>query len=184
MKDLALHILDIAQNSVSAGATIVRVIIIGDRQNDVLTLTITDNGRGMSNEQLSRVTDPYFTTRTTRKVGMGIPLLKHTAEQAGGTFAVSSAADKGTELTATMCYSHLDRPPMGDIAGVISMLAGANPVIDFICRYENDGSAYTFDTREIKEILEDVPLSEPAVIRYLKELIEENISAIAKAGKP
>ena len=180
MKDIALHILDIALNSVSAGATRVSIEIVENRNEDKLTLRIADNGKGMNDEMIQKVTDPYFTTRTTRRVGMGIPLLKHSAEQAGGSFGISSVLGQGTSLIATFVHSHMDRPPTGDIAGVISMLAGANPSMDFVYHHVRDDSRYNFDTREIKEALEDIPLNEPAVIRYMKEMIEENTKEIKK----
>lgn len=183
MKDIALHIMDIAQNSVSAGATLVKITIVELFQDDVMHLEIIDNGKGMDKETVDRVTDPYYTTRTTRKVGMGIPLLKHNAEQADGKFTISSAPGKGTEVKASFRHSHIDRPPEGDIAGVVSMLAGANPGMDFVCRYVAGKAEFIFDTREVKEILEDVPLSEPAVIRYMKELIEENLNELHNSLK-
>ncbi len=180
MRDIALHILDIAQNSVSAGATLVNIEILEKVGNDRLILSITDNGQGMDNELIMKVTDPYYTTRRTRKVGLGIPLLKHNAEQSGGSFTISSARGKGTRVTAVFSHTHWDRPPKGDIPGVISILAGANPSMDFIYRHAFEDFEYIFDTREIKEVLEDVPLSEPAVIRYMKEMIEENLKEIAE----
>ncbi len=178
MRDIALHILDIAQNSVSAGATLVNIEVLEKVGNDRLILSISDNGQGMDNELIIRVTDPYCTTRNTRKVGLGIPLLKHNAEQSGGIFTISSARGKGTKVTAVFSHTHWDRPPKGDIPGVISILAGANPSMDFLYRHTIEDFEYIFDTREIKEALEDVPLSEPAVIRYMKEMIEENLGEV------
>ncbi len=180
MKDIALHILDIAQNSISAGSNKIFIEISENPEEDKLILTIIDNGRGMDKEKVLKVTDPWFTTRTTRKVGMGIPLLKHNAEQAGGAFFISSAPGEGTRLTAIFGLSNIDRPPFGDIPGVVSLLAGANPSLDFIYRYSEGEREYIFDTREIKEVLEDVPLSEPAVIRYMKEMLEENLKIFSE----
>jgi anti-sigma regulatory factor (Ser/Thr protein kinase) len=177
MKDISLHILDVAQNSIAAGATRVEISVREKPWLDELEITIEDNGNGMTDEALSRVEDPFYTTRTTRRVGLGIPLLKHSAEQAGGSFAIRSVPGKGTRLVSVFGRSHIDRPPMGDIAGVISSLAGMNPGMDFIYRHagpRNTGE-YVFDTREAKAILGDIPLSEPAVILYLKEMIEANI---------
>ena len=174
MKDIALHILDIAQNSISAGSAIINIGVNEDHEKDILVLQIDDNGQGMDLETVKRVTDPYYTSRTTRRVGLGIPLLMHNARQAGGSFSVSSDPGKGTRITALFRLSHIDIPPRGDIAGVISLLAGANPEIDFIYRYSAGSAEYVFDTREVKDVLQDVPVSEPAVIRYMKEMIEEN----------
>jgi anti-sigma regulatory factor (Ser/Thr protein kinase) len=182
MKDLALHILDIVQNSISAGATVVTVDVREDHRADLLEIEIADNGRGMPAGVLVMVDDPFYTTRTTRKVGLGIPLLKHSARQAGGTLSIRSVPGEGTRMAATFILSHIDRPPMGDIAGVISSLAGMNPGMNFVYRHEihrKEGKRqYAFDTIEVKEILGDIPLSEPAVIVYLKEMIDENIKAI------
>jgi anti-sigma regulatory factor (Ser/Thr protein kinase) len=180
MKDISLHILDIAQNSISAGATIINIGVNEDVENDILVLQIDDNGKGMNPETVERVTDPYYTSRKTRKVGLGIPLLMHNARQAGGSFSVSSDPGKGTRITALFRLSHMDLPPRGDIAGVISLLSGANPGIDFIYRHSTGKAEYVFDTREVKDTLQDVPLSEPAVIRYMKEMIDENIRDIAE----
>lgn len=180
MKDIALHILDIAQNSVSAGASMVMIELCKESADDLLLLKISDNGRGMDEKTKMKITDPYFTTRTSRNVGLGIPLLKHNAEQSGGTLKIESVSGRGTAITASFVYSHFDCPPPGDIAGVISILAGANPSMDFRYRHAFEDFEYVFDTREIKEVLEDVPLSDPAVIRYMKEMIEENLGEVTE----
>lgn len=179
MKEIALHILDIAQNSISAGASCVDIEIMEAPDKDELIIVIEDNGRGMTREMVDRVSDPYYTSRTTRKVGMGIPLFKHNAEQAGGSLEIISEAGTGTRLTARFCRSHMDCPPIGDIAGVVSMLAGANPGLDFKYRHNIGKSEYVFDTKEVKEVLEEVPLSEPTVIRYMKEMIRENLADLS-----
>jgi anti-sigma regulatory factor (Ser/Thr protein kinase) len=182
MKELALHILDIVQNSISAGASGVKVTVRENRCADRLEIEIEDNGRGMPAEVLNMVDDPFYTTRTTRKVGLGIPLLKHSALQAGGNLSISSVPGEGTRLTVTFVHSHIDRPPLGDIAGVISSLAGMNPGMVIGYRHEihrKEGKReYGFETREVMEILGDIPLSEPAVILFLKEMIYENIMAM------
>ena len=179
MKDIALHILDIAQNSVSAGANLIVIETVEKPSDDKLTVTISDNGCGMDRETVRKVTDPWFTSRTTRKVGMGIPLLMQSAVQSGGNLDISSEPGRGTKITAVFGHSHIDRPPKGDIAGVISMLAGANPLIDFVYRHLYEDIEYRFDTREVKEILEDIPLNEPSVIGYMKEMIGENLSGLS-----
>jgi hypothetical protein len=175
MKNIALHILDIAQNSISAGASLINIELRDSPRQDELVVKISDNGKGMDQEAVNRVADPFYTTRTTRKVGMGIPLLKHNAEQAGGRLTLSSVPCAGTKLKATFSRSHPDCPPLGDVAGVISLLSGANPAIDFVYRHTSGTADYVFDTREVKLILEEVPLSEPSVIRYIKEMINENL---------
>jgi anti-sigma regulatory factor (Ser/Thr protein kinase) len=180
MKEIALHILDIAQNSISAGASRVDIDILEAPEKDELIVEIDDNGRGMTSETVDKVADPYFTSRTTRKVGMGIPLFKHSAEQAGGSLDIISEPGTGTRLTARFCRSHMDCPPIGDIAGVISMLAGANPGLDFKYSHRIGKSSYVFDTMEVRVVLEEVPLSEPAVIRYMKEMIHENLKDLSE----
>lgn len=178
MKDLALHILDIAQNSIRAGARKIGISIAEDGKGGTLVIEITDDGSGMAREVLERVTDPFFTSRTTRRVGLGIPLFKQNAEATGGHLQIQSEVGKGTALTATFILDHLDRPPLGDLAGVIVMLSGANPEIRFVYRHRVEKEEYVFDTAEIIEILGEVPVSDPQVMRFLKEMIIENLDAL------
>ncbi len=178
MKDIALHIMDIVQNSISAGATLIITAVLEDKVEDNLILIISDNGRGMDQETVMKITDPYYTTRTTRSVGLGIPLLRHSAGQAGGGLKITSSPGQGTSITATFRRSHFDCPPLGDIPGVISLLAGCNPSLDFVYRHVIGKSVYVFDTMEIKEVLEKVPISDPAVISYMKEMIGENLEEL------
>jgi anti-sigma regulatory factor (Ser/Thr protein kinase) len=175
MKDLSLHILDVAQNSVSAGAKNIKIIIAEDFAADTLSISIIDDGSGMTPDILAKVTDPFYTTRTTRKVGLGLPLFKQNAEISGGSFRISSRIGEGTSVEAVFGHKHIDRPPLGDIAGVIMMFVGSNPHLDFYYKHIVNGTDYIFDTREVKEILEDMPLNDPAVIRQLKEMINENL---------
>jgi anti-sigma regulatory factor (Ser/Thr protein kinase) len=178
MKDLSLHILDIVQNSISAGACCIVVDISEDTSANKYTITITDDGRGMSSEVLQRVTDPYYTSRNTRKVGMGIPLFKQNAEVAGGSFSIESEPGNGTKVTASFKHDHIDRPPAGDIAGVMVLLTGANPELNFIYRHTKDNDLYVFDTIEVKQALEDMPVNDARVLKYLKEMIRENLAMI------
>jgi anti-sigma regulatory factor (Ser/Thr protein kinase) len=175
MKDLSLHILDIAQNSVSAGAKNVIVEITENTIGNHFTILIQDDGKGIPADIIEKVTDPYYTSRTTRKVGLGLPLFKQNAELAGGEFKIDSEPGRGTTVKATFRHNHLDRPPLGDIAGVIVILICSNPMIDWYFKHTKDGSEYILDTREVREVLEDVPLNEPSVGRYLKEMIRENL---------
>ncbi|MFW6352092.1 MAG: ATP-binding protein [Bacteroidota bacterium] len=178
MKELALHILDVAQNSVSADATHMRIEIQEDTQSNTFIVLIEDDGKGMSEEVLKKVTDPYFTSRTTRHVGMGVPLLKQNAEMAGGSFQITSELGKGTLVKALFQHKHYDRPPLGDMAGVISMMVSSNPDLEWVYKHSKNGQTFVFDTREVKEALEGIPLSEPSVSGYLKEMIEENLKEI------
>ncbi|MDR0295287.1 MAG: ATP-binding protein [Prevotellaceae bacterium] len=178
MNDLALHLLDIVQNSISAGASLITILLDEQPLNDSLTLSVSDNGRGMAAEQVAKVTDPYFTSRTTRKVGLGIPLFKQSAETSGGQLIMTSALGVGTTTTAMFGYSHIDRLPIGNIPNAIILLVSANPDIDFIYTYRYNKEEYIFDTKEVKEALEGTPLNEPTIIKYLEEMIEENMKAL------
>ncbi len=179
MKELSLHILDIVQNSLEAGAGLIQLRILEDTVRNRFVVQVTDDGKGMTREVLEKVTDPYVTSRTTRKVGMGIPLFLHTARQAGGNLQIDSEPGKGTTVTATMVHDHIDRPALGDIAGVVSMLSGSNPDQDFVYNHEKDQKGYSFDTREIKQVLEGMPINELSVIKYLKEMIRENLGELS-----
>ena len=141
--------------------------------------TVEDDGCGMSEEMLATVCDPFTTTRTTRKVGMGVPLFKYSAESAGGTFSIRSEVGKGTCVTATYKISHVDRMPLGDFGGVALQLVTMNPATDFCIRVTDGSREGVLDTREIKEILgEDIPLGAPEVRAFLKEYIQENLVSI------
>jgi len=175
MNDLALHILDIIQNSLRAEAKLVRLTVIEDIDTDLLVISIEDNGKGMTQEQVECLSDPFFTSRTTRKVGMGIPLFKQSAQQSGGSIEIKSEVGVGTLVTATFQYSHIDRPPLGDIANAFIITVSANPDVDFILRYVIGKNEYMFDTVEVKEALEGTPLNDASIIRILTEMIKDNI---------
>lgn len=175
MPELSLNILDIAQNSVSAGSKLTEIDVRIDSQSDILEITISDDGCGMTEEQIAHVTDPFYTTRTTRKVGLGVPFFKMAAELAGGKFNISSTKGVGTTTYAAFQLSNIDRMPLGDMAGTMTSLIGPNPDIDFVYRFERDGKSFILDTREFREILgEDVSLSNPDVLAYAKAYIDEN----------
>lgn len=170
--------MDIVQNSVSAGAGQIDIAVSEDTTANTFLLTVTDNGCGMTDQVLARVTDPYYTTRTTRKVGMGIPLLKQNAEQAGGWLHIESEPGKGTTLKTMLVHDHIDRPALGDLAGVISLLISANETIRFTYEHKRDENIFELDTKEISEVLDGVSVSEPEVTRFIREMIRENLTAI------
>lgn len=176
MRELSLNILDIAENSVKAKATKVIIDIIASA--DILTIRVTDNGKGMSPEFLKSCTDPFVTTRTTRKVGLGLPLLKMLAESAGGDFKVESELGKGTKVEATFRIRHVDRNPLGDIASTVVTLVSQAPECDFVLNYEIEGQGYTFDTASIKEQLDGIGINEPEILVFLGEMIKENLQNI------
>jgi len=173
MKELALHLLDIAQNSVTAGATELELSLV--EHEGVLTMRVADNGCGMTPEFLANVMDPFTTTRTTRKVGMGIPLLRMTAQMTGGDLEIQSQLGVGTTTTAVLHTDHIDCPPLGDLAGCLSLfLQGAPPTLETRFVHETDAGRFALDTREVRAVLGGVPLSEPDVALWLRDYIAEN----------
>ena len=174
MIELSLNVLDVAQNGITAGATIMEISVIANHILDTITISIRDNGRGMSPGQLEMVDDPFFTTRTTRSVGLGIPLFKMAAEQSGGCFEITSKQGEGTAVKAEFGLSHIDRMPLGDINSTIHTLITMHPDIDFLYTYMVDERGFTLDTREFKEALGEVPLNSPEVASYIKEYLAEN----------
>jgi len=178
MRDLSEHIMDIIQNSIRANATLVELEISEDLAEDKYTLLFKDNGCGMSKEVLAKVADPFFTSRTTRKVGLGISLLKQNAEQTGGSLNIWSKEGDGTTLEVVFSHSNIDRPVLGNIAETMMLLVGANPEMDFLYKHTTSEGEYVFDTKEVKGVLEEVSLSDPNILVYLKEMINENISTI------
>ena len=178
MKELSLNILDIAQNSIHADATLVQILLT--EKEESLKLSIIDDGKGMSEEFLARVTDPFSTTRTTRKVGMGLPLLKLAAEQTGGYMTIASRErsvhpeDHGTEVTAFFYKNHLDFTPLGDVISTVVSLVQGSPEVDFLFRHSFPDHEVELDTREIREVLgDDVPLSSPDVLVWIRETLRE-----------
>ncbi len=181
MNDLSLHILDIVQNSISAGATLITIVVEENVEGDILIIKIEDNGKGMTLEQVNKLSDPFFTSRTTRKVGLGIPLFKQSAKQSGGDLVVTSVLGSGTTVKATFIYSNIDRPPLGDVGNAVILLVSSNPTIDFVFRYIYNSQEYIFDTLEVKEILGDLKVNNPTVVKYLNEMVKENIESIKKS---
>ncbi len=178
MKELSLHILDIAQNSIVAGASSIEIDIDENSGTNTLLIRIKDNGKGIPPDMLHKITDPYTTSRTTRKVGMGLPLLNDACRLSGGKLSVSSVQNEGTEIVATLGLNHIDRQPLGDVAGVLLLLVSANPTIEFIYQYSKNGNSYIFNTKEVKEALDGLPINSPEVIRMLREMIEENLEEL------
>ena len=179
MKELSLNILDITKNSVAAGADRIEISLTLS-ENGWLEFKLTDNGCGMSEEVCKRVTDPFYTTRTTRKVGMGLPLLKLAAEQTGGNFNISSRAeseypeDHGTQTRAVFIKTHLDCMPLGDIVLTVTTLIQGHPDTDFYFSHKKGDKEITLDTRELRAVLgNDVPLSEYEVIKWIEAFLSE-----------
>ncbi|MGM9683418.1 MAG: ATP-binding protein [Eubacteriales bacterium] len=179
MKELSLHILDVAKNSVKAGASVIGIEIVTDSRG-IMRITITDNGCGMSPELLVRVTDPFCTTRTTRKVGLGLPLLKLAAEQTGGGIEIESSTEEGksgTRLTAVFDTTSIDCMPMGDIVSTVCTLVAGSPDIDFVFSDISPQREVSMNTADMRRALgEGISLAEPEVIKWLGEYLEEQYS--------
>ncbi len=174
-----MHIMDILQNSTRAKAKNITLEVSEDYSTDTLTLVFKDDGCGMSEEMVKNVINPFFTTRTTRKVGLGLPLLKQNAEMTNGSLNIISKEGEGTIVTAVFGLTHIDRPPMGDLAGTMVLTVAAHPEIHFVFHFVRSNSKrdvnYILDTTELYEALDGVSLQEPEVMNYIKEMIEENI---------
>lgn len=178
MRDLSLHVLDIVQNSIKAKANTVEVDFALE-SSGWLTLTVKDDGVGMDPEFLSRVQDPFTTTRTTRKVGLGIPMLKANAERAGGTLSIQSEVGVGTTLTATFDLGNIDCIPMGNMCETLLTLVMMNPdKPDFVFRAFSSQAEASFDTREVRQALGGLPLNSPEIVQWMKESLEEELKPI------
>ena len=175
MKELSLHILDIAKNSVKAKADCIKITVDEEEEKNLLTIEIEDNGCGMSEEFLKTVKDPFSTTRTTRKVGMGISLFEAAANQCGGRLDIFSEKGKGTKVCVYFEYNHIDRAPLGDMAGTIVTLISGSPEINFIYTHTKNGQTFKMDTAELKAILGDVPLDTPEVLLWIGDYIKEGL---------
>lgn len=175
MTEISLNVLDVAENSVSAGATVIEIGIIVDTKADRMTIEIKDNGKGMTKEQVEKVTDPFYTTRTTRRVGLGVPFFKQAAESTGGSFRIESEIGKGTSVKAEFILSSIDRMPLGDISSTVYTLITMHEDRDIVYRYQVDERGYELTTKEMRGILGDgVSFKEPEISEYIKEFLEEN----------
>ena len=178
MRELSDNIMDIAQNSISAGAALTEVHVKVSHADNLITITFRDNGCGMSEELVKSVIEPFTTTRKTRKVGLGLPLLKQTAEMTGGALDIQSTVGVGTTVTATFGLEHIDRPPMGDVAGAWFSLVVMNPEKDFLFTYDYDGQAFTFDTREIRAAVAPIPLNQMEISAWIQECLKSEINEL------
>ncbi|WP_337940231.1 ATP-binding protein [Parabacteroides sp.] len=174
MNTLTFHITDIASNSVRAGAT--RISLEITIHEDHTTIRITDNGCGMDAETVSRITNPFYTTRTTRKVGLGIPFLIQNAEQTGGHVSITSEPGKGTAVTACFITSNIDCPPMGDLPGTVAMLISGNPGINVCFSYRKEELLFEISSEDLQSVFEDIPLSHPKIILAIRKMIAANLS--------
>ncbi len=179
MQELSLNILDIAQNSITARATLIEIALEVD-ENDLLTITIRDNGKGMDAQTVENVINPFYTSRTTRKVGLGVPFFKQAAESAGGSFEIKSQPGVGTVIKAVFDTNNIDYTPLGEVWDTVAILIQMNEDIDFVYSVEKGGNRFVCDTRELKQIMEGMPLSDVSVVQWIKEFIRENQTEILK----
>jgi len=180
MEDISLHILDIAENSVAAGATLIRIKMVDRRDEDSFVVEIGDNGKGMPEDLVVKALDPFFTSRTTRNVGLGLSLLAQAARETGGDISIKSTAGAGTIVRAQFRPAHIDMKPLGDIAETLAVLIAGNPDIDFSFTYDYDkgDGPYSFDTREIRAELENIPINAPEVISVLRRSLSAALNDI------
>lgn len=178
MLELSLHILDIVENSTRAGASAICLAIIEDTAKDTLFLEIMDNGSGMSEDVLKKVTDPFFTTKTVRNVGLGLPLLAQAAERTNGMFIIESKGGEGTRVAVDFELSHIDRQPLGDISGTVVAIIAGNPDVEFTYRHQHNGQEYLLDTNEIKREIEDIPINHVDVLNFIRNHITEGLREI------
>jgi hypothetical protein len=182
MKTLSLNILDIVQNSLRAKADRISIEIEESQTDDRYQILIGDNGTGIPVEILENVTDPFVTTRTKRRMGLGLALLKYHAELAGGDLKIESEKGNGTKIRAKFLFSHIDRQPLGDIAGVIVLLLASNPGVNFSYRHCTEKGEYRFSSEETKEFLEVDNLNERNLLGDIKTMIKENLNEIEASG--
>jgi len=176
VRELALHLLDIAENSVAAKAQNITISVNEDSSADKLEMCVIDDGIGMDEATVVRVVDPFYTSRTTRKVGLGLPFLKQAAEACNGSLQIQSTLRKGTQVKVTFQRSNIDRMPLGDLAGTFLSLLIANPDINWDFNYAVDGREFKFESLPVTQALEGISLTEPSVLTYLRELIESGVA--------
>jgi hypothetical protein len=180
MLELAAHILDIAENSVRAGARLIEIDIEEDTAKDFLSIKIIDDGQGMKQEEINKVLDPFYTTKTVRRVGLGLPLLADAAQRSGGHLNLESLEGKGTTVKATFGLSHVDRQPLGDIIGTLIVLIAGNSNVDFIYKHKRNDRQFELDTRQIREEIGDIPINHTEILKYIRGVLEEGFDEIAK----
>lgn len=179
MDEISLHILDIVENSITAGSTKILLRIIKDTNKNIIKVIVKDNGKGMTPEQLKMSTNPFYSTKKQGKGGLGLALIKQTCEQCECTFNMDSKLGLGTLVEATMLIDHPDRPVMGDLTStVVSLIAGLNENLNMIFEVNADEFNYKLDTSEIRKELDGMPLNHPAVMQFMKNDIKENIEDI------
>jgi anti-sigma regulatory factor (Ser/Thr protein kinase) len=178
VRELSLHVLDVLENSVEAGATRIELRIEEDLSNDILRITVSDDGHGMSEEMVGRVLNPFVTTRTTRHVGLGLPLFAAAAQRCNGALTIQSQPGKGTTVTATFQHSHMDRAPLGDLPGSLMAVLLSERPVEIFYRHTVNGRVLELDTAEVRRELGTVPLSHPMVRDWLQSMLSEGLTQL------
>jgi len=178
MKEFSMHIMDIVENSIVAGADRISIYISEDEKENRFRFSVVDNGRGMPKDFVDKIRDPFTTSRTTRKVGLGIPMLEQTCIQCGGHLDIESRVGEGTTITAVMEYNHIDRPPLGDMAKSLYLMVLMNQRIIFFYNHKVNKNEFEFDMKEVREIIGDLPLDTPEISSWLKESIYSGIEEL------
>lgn len=178
MLELSMHILDIVENSTRAGAKLIKISIIEDIKKDIFSIEIIDDGTGMSEDTLRKTLDPFFTTKDVREIGLGLPMLSHSAKSTEGNFTIESKEGEGTRVAAEYKHGHIDRQPLGNITGTLITLITGNPEVDFVYCHRNGAETYTLDTRDIKKELEGIPINNTEVLKLIRGNIEEGLEEI------
>jgi len=178
LRELSLHIIDVAENGIAAGADLITIKISERDKDNLMEVAIADNGRGIPQDLLKKVVDPFFTTRTTRRIGLGLSLFKEAAKRCDGEFHIKSKEGKGTEVFASFRLDHIDLAPLGDMAGSIGCLIMGNPGADFLYAHEINGESFSIDTRGIRKELDGVPINNPEVIRWIINTINDSLKEL------
>lgn len=182
MEDLSLHILDIVENAIQAGASLIKIAIEEDLTKDRMRINIEDDGKGMEKKFLEKAFDPFVTSRTTRRVGLGLPLFHQAAKMSGGEVGVESEPGVGTKVSAVFQHSHIDRKPLGDMGQTLMTLIAGRPEIEIRYEHRRDDREYVLDTREIREVLQGVPINNPEVLSFIKEDIAKGLRSLMRDG--
>lgn len=176
MQEIAMSVLDIANNSIRAKASLIKILIRDSQVDNCIHVEIVDNGCGMDEESLKKVIDPFYTTRTTRSIGLGVPLFKENVEATGGVFSITSKVDEGTRIVGEYVKNHLDTPPMGDLVETMITLVQYDEKVDIEFWYCKDDLEFTFNTMEMKKMLDGIPINQAEIILWLKDYIKEGLN--------
>lgn len=180
MEELSQHLLDIAVNSLEAGATELEITIREDTGDNTLQFQVLDNGRGIAAQDIPKLLDPFYTTKKHKRVGLGIPLLREAVDRCGGALEIMALPRKGTAVTVTFPYDHLDLAPLGDVAGTLTALLAGNQGLDLIYRHQYNGEIFIFTTREFKSLLKGIPLQTPEVLVWLKNYLANQVKELRR----